>query len=75
MPLTITKAKVTVVLEIEVDDRWGGDCNIDQVYRQAEQSAIGMVRRWRDSMTPAAKQKVQIVGTPTVEALTSTRNQ
>jgi hypothetical protein len=66
---TITTAKVTLTLDIMVDDTWGGDCATDQVFRQAEQSAIGMIRQWKDSLPPHRRQKVQIVGTPKVEAI------
>lgn len=41
---TRTLAKVTVQFEIEVGS-WGPECGLDQVYRQASESAQGKVRR------------------------------
>lgn len=37
-------ARVTLTVEIAVTDTWGEDCKLDQVYRQAAQSAVGEVR-------------------------------
>jgi hypothetical protein len=41
---TSTFAKVTVQFDIEVGS-WGPECGLDQVYRQASESAQGKVRR------------------------------
>ncbi|WP_155634460.1 hypothetical protein [Burkholderia stagnalis] len=40
---TTTTARVTVQLEVETGS-WGPECGLDQVYRQAAQSAEGKVR-------------------------------
>lgn len=37
------KAKVRVVLEVDAD-RWGGDCQLDQLYKQAAESALATLR-------------------------------
>jgi hypothetical protein len=41
---TSTSARVTVQLDITVGS-WGPECGLDQVYRQATESAEGKVRR------------------------------
>lgn len=41
---TTTSARVTVQFDITVGS-WGPDCGLDQVFRQAAESAEGKVRR------------------------------
>jgi hypothetical protein len=41
---TTTSARVTVQFDIEVGS-WGPECGLDQVYRQAAESAENKVRR------------------------------
>lgn len=38
-------AIVTLKLEITVADTWGADCALDQIYRQAAESAINVIQR------------------------------
>lgn len=38
------RARVTLTLEVDVDDAWNGNVCADQVARQAAESAIGRVR-------------------------------
>lgn len=40
-----TGAIVTVTLQIELGDRWGEDCKLDQVFKQAEDGARDAVRK------------------------------
>ena len=46
------KATVRVTLEMYVTGSWGDDCTVGQVYKQAEEEAIGMLRRHFDTMEP-----------------------
>jgi hypothetical protein len=39
------RARVQLTLDIFVDDRWGADCDLAQIYKQAEESARGLLRR------------------------------
>jgi hypothetical protein len=41
----ITRALVTVQINIHVGDDWGGECNLGQVCKQASEAAIQHVRR------------------------------
>jgi hypothetical protein len=41
---TSTSARVTVTVEVNVGS-WGPECELDQVYRQGSESAIGKLRR------------------------------
>lgn len=36
------KAIARVVLEVEADGVWGGDCTFDQIYKQAEDGIRGL---------------------------------
>jgi hypothetical protein len=37
------KAIVRVVMDVEADGVWGGDCNWDQIAKQAEDSVRGLL--------------------------------
>ncbi len=72
-----TRARVQVTVEIDVPDAWGGDCTVAQVFVQAKDSAIGILR-WHfivDGFTNAgptdmaSRPKVSIVGEPIVLAI------
>lgn len=54
--------KVTLTVEIEVRGKWGDDCSLSQVYRQAEEAARGQIRN-------AVGRFGTIVGTPKIEAV------
>ena len=43
--MTKTTARVRVTLEIDVPDNWGPDCTMSQVYKQAGESALTILRR------------------------------
>ena len=34
---------VNVAVEIHLDDNWGADCSLDQVYKQARESALNIL--------------------------------
>ena len=42
---THAKIRMDVTLEVIVDGSWGGECMVDQVYRQGCESAINKVKR------------------------------
>lgn len=41
----IARARVQLTIDILVADSWGPECTVDQVQRQATESAIGALRR------------------------------
>ena len=57
-------ARVTVVLEIKVDSVWGPDCTVEQVYKQAADSAKLLLAQKFNSHT-----NVSIVEKPKVTAV------
>lgn len=63
-------AIVTLTIEIVVPDVWGGDCSLDQVQRQASDSAIGVLRR---AMPKEFNQyntgSVRLIGNPEVASV------
>lgn len=59
------RARVLVTLEIsDIGGTWGGDCPTDQVFRQASESAIGLLRNGL-----ANKADWRVVGEPKVTAI------
>lgn len=64
---TTTGAVVTLTIEISNVGSWGPECQMDQVYRQAAESAIGRVR---NAFAKDAR-GVRVVGTPVVQAITT----
>lgn len=68
-------AVVRVRLEIEVDvgSSWGGDRTVAQIYKQAEEEALGHVRGLSDRSNHPAR--LRVVGEPKVTAIISTREE
>lgn len=64
---TTTGARVTLTIEISDVGSWGPDCQMDQVYRQALEAAIGRVR---NAFAKDAR-GVKIIGAPVVQAITT----
>ncbi len=78
----VTRARVQVTLEIDVSDHWGPDCALDQVFKQASDSAIGILRgvfNLGDGLVSGLakghvpveyQHRVRLVGDPDVLAIT-----
>lgn len=64
---TTTGARVTLTIEISNVGSWGPECQMDQVYRQALESAVGRVR---NAFAKDAR-GVKIVGVPVIQAITT----
>lgn len=58
-----SRARVQVTIDVVVPDTWGADCPMDQIWKQARESALGVLERGM----PRAL--MQIVGTPKVTAV------
>ncbi len=72
----IAHARVRVTLDIEVSGSWGGDCDVDQIEKQAATEALGACRRGLviDMMgNNPANLRATVVGTPEVEAVLTRR--
>ena len=68
-PLTV-RAQVRVTLDIHVNDIWGTDCPLDQVEKQATESALGACRGGLViDFTGMGKTHATIIGQPEVTAL------
>jgi len=75
------RARVQVTLEIDVPDSWGHDCKVEQIYDQAAESALGMLRQGLvvDGMTNTGlarsreeaerRPRVSVVGKPEITAI------
>jgi len=59
----ITKATVQVTIEVEASSTWGPECSMDQIVRQASESAIGQIRH--------SLHKYRIIGDPSVTTVTN----
>lgn len=64
----IVNAFVTVKLEVKVGS-WGDGCTMEQIYKQASDSALDVVR----SAIGVVHNSIKIVGDPKVETITTTR--
>lgn len=49
-------ARATVTIEIPINDSWGEDCTVGQIYKQAEDSARGKIAK----MTGAVIKDIKI---------------
>jgi hypothetical protein len=70
------KARVRVVLDVDVSDVWGGDCPMSQVEKQARESAVGLLARVFGAATgesqdarPADIARISIAAVPEVECV------
>lgn len=68
-PTTGVTATVQLTLEINVGDSWGGDCAMDQVYKQARDSAVGMINEALGASKERLQNRIKIVGTPSISAV------
>ncbi|WP_223566891.1 hypothetical protein [Agrobacterium tumefaciens] len=59
----ITKATVQVTVEIEASGSWDANCSMDQIIRQASESAVGQIRN--------SLHKYRIIGEPSVTTITN----
>lgn len=71
---TSTSARVTVVLEVTVGS-WGPGCQLDQVYDQASEEAVGAVQQMIRDNAQRRGDRVRIVKLGAVEALTTRMDQ
>lgn len=60
----ITKAKVTLTVEVTVNSTWGAECSVQQIFKQAREEAIAMVKR--------DVKNCAVIGEPNVIAMTNT---
>ena len=64
---TTTGATVTLTIELSSLGSWGPDCQMDQVYRQAKEAAIGRINNaFKDD-----RRGVRILGPVVVKAITT----
>jgi hypothetical protein len=64
---TSTGAKVTLTIEISNLGIWGPDCQINQVYQQAKEEAIGRINKaFRDNLNG-----IRLLGPVVVQAITT----
>lgn len=59
-------ATVTMTVRIAVPDCWGADCAVDQIHRQAKESALGILNRMRK---PNEHLPFAVIGEPEVTAI------
>ena len=74
-----TVARVQVTLEIPVPSGWGADCTLGQVYVQAKDAAVGILRRHFNLGDGAVihnhggdHDDARIVGEPVILGITNT---
>jgi hypothetical protein len=64
-PESSATAKVILTVEVDCDGSWGGDCPMDQIHKQAKDSAISILSSAKD-----AHRKIKIVSIDEVQAIT-----
>lgn len=62
-------ARATVTVEIYGLGSWGAECSLDQVHRQAAESAIGRLQQILDGARNGDGRSIRIVGEPNVTAV------
>lgn len=62
-----TGARVTVVLDMDLDDAWGPDCRLEQIFKQAEDAARNRFRFLQDE----SKGRIRLVKIDKIVAVTS----
>lgn len=72
-PRVSVRATVTLTVEIDVSDAWGGDCAMSQVSKQARESALQVLANSQRADMPtvaeAAIRRMRVVGLPLVKAI------
>lgn len=63
------RARVRVILELDVSDCWNPDVKLDQVYRQASESAIRDLRKGLVIDNSSKVDYVRLCGEPKVEVI------
>ena len=67
------RARVTLTVEIDLDDRWGNGCSIEQIQKQAAESARAQVARAfedkHDLKEGARRVKGRVIGDVRVVAI------
>jgi hypothetical protein len=63
---TMGRARVSVTIEVDLGDAWGPDCSVEQIFKQAKESARNQIdRATRNGGLPGWR----IVGEPKVTAI------
>jgi hypothetical protein len=61
MPRLVTRARVQVIVDVDVSDHWGADCPVAQVHKQAKESAVRAIKS-----DIATLKRLVVVGDPKV---------
>lgn len=72
-PDTGVTAIVQLTLEVQVSSSWGGDCSMDQVFKQARDEAVGSINAALGSAREGLQSRIKIVGTPSIKAVAAER--
>lgn len=72
-PETGGRAVVQLTLEITVSSGWGGDCSLDQVFKQARDEAVGKINTALAAGRETLRNEIRIVGTPLIQSIIAER--
>ena len=72
-PETGCRAVVHLTLEITVSSGWGGDCSLDQVFKQAREEAVGKINTALAAGRETLRNEIKIVGTPLIQSVITER--
>lgn len=72
-PETGVSATVQLTLEVQVSSSWGGDCSMDQVFKQARDEAVGAINTALNGARESLQNRIKIVGTPSIKAVAAER--
>lgn len=62
-------ARVRLTVEVPVTSRWGSDCPLEQIFKQASDEATRYIKNLFERHRPDGGNRVQIVGQPDVVAV------
>ena len=73
-PKPVSTARVTLTLEIEVESTWGDDCTVGQVYKQAQDGAMGTISQMvAASGVNKYRERVRVIGKSKIDAVIAPR--
>lgn len=63
------RARAVVTIEVDLDGAWGENCDLAQVYKQAEDELRNKLENWRSSKYEPSFVQYRLIGEPKITAI------